>query len=691
MIKIFNATDKIFSSNGNIAINPLKCIETKKKSLNGWYVDVEIPIKHKDDIVQDMLCVVKTKSKLNPQAFRIKNISYTQRKVVFQAEHVMFDARDYFLLDVRPTNLSGLGALTYINERTDNISPFIIYSDIEAISTSYFIRKNLLEAWTIIEERYNGIFDADNWDISFTQNIGLDRGEIIAYGKNLQSIKVFEDWVNVVTKLYPVGKDGLLLPEKFIESETQYEKPYTKTITFESSLEEEEQTEENLIIELRSKAISYIEINQFPMVSYEISSVINQQMEIGDKIHVKHPLVNLLTEVLEYENDTISKRIKKIIFGNFTRDVKAKFDSIRDEIKQNTSKLSKQEIAINEQTNIINSLNKLGNVYIDENEILILDVLPKDQAQYVLRIGLGGFGFSSTGYEGPFEFAFTQDGQINANLITTGQMSLSRITGLNDRLSNIDLGISNITSTVSDLNNKTNVLEENVEGLTNTMKETGGLNALPNSVGYDGDEYWEGPVVSANNTDIQDNTRADIAFKLQNGIMSQTISIQNGTYTLSGLSKKLLELANIRLNINDVDIPLNDVNWKQFIYTFEVNSRSITIKLISDTDNAGYVSDLMINSGDLPQVWSLNQNETHTDTVQIGKGIKINASGVDTQFDAGADGIRIRNKTTNAVSTEFTTEGTKTDKLTAQSSLVAGLLTQRINGQVCMNNIGGVL
>lgn len=154
MIKIFNATDRVFSTAGNIIINPSKCIETRKKSLNGWYLDVEVPIKYKDYIQQDKLCVVKSKSKINPQAFRIKNIEYTSRKIVFQAQHVMFDAEDYFLLDVRPENKNGQNALSYINERTDKESPFTVYSDVTTTSTAYFIKKNMLEAWAIIEERW---------------------------------------------------------------------------------------------------------------------------------------------------------------------------------------------------------------------------------------------------------------------------------------------------------------------------------------------------------------------------------------------------------------------------------------------------------------------------------------------------------------------------------------------------------
>lgn len=158
MIKIFNANDKAFNTNGNIAINPLKCREIKKKSLNGWYVEVEVGIEHKDYIEQDKLCVIKSKSKANPQAFRIDSIRKNSTKISFTAKHVMFDAKDYFLTDVRPTNQNAQSALSYINSRTDKTSPFELYSNVTGLNTAYFVRKSLLEAWAIIEERYRRDF-----------------------------------------------------------------------------------------------------------------------------------------------------------------------------------------------------------------------------------------------------------------------------------------------------------------------------------------------------------------------------------------------------------------------------------------------------------------------------------------------------------------------------------------------------
>lgn len=63
-----------------------------------------------------------------------------------------------------------------------------------------------------------------------------------------------------------------------------------------------------------------------------------------------------------------------------------------------------------------------GYVFIDENEILIMDTQDKTTATNVWRWNSGGLGFSSTGYNGTFKTAMTSDGKIVADMITTGKM-----------------------------------------------------------------------------------------------------------------------------------------------------------------------------------------------------------------------------------------------------------------------------
>lgn len=656
MIKIFNADDRNFGTNGNIAIKPIKCIETKKKSLNGWYIDVEIPIEYKEYIDKDKLFVVKTKSKLNPQAFFIKDdspIEYTKTKIIFQAEHVMFMARDYFLVDVRPTSLNGAGVLNYINERTDKTSPFLVNSDVETITTAYFIRKSLFEAWSIIEERWGGVFDADNFNISLKQNVGQDRGEIIAYGKNLQGIKVFEDWSNVVTKLYPTGKDGLMLPEEYLESETQYDKSYTRTIHFETELEEELQTEENLINELRTKANAYLEENQFPKVSYEVTSDINQKMEIGDTIHVKHPLVDLQVEVLEYKYNVLTEKVQKIIFGNFARDVKQRFDEIKEEIKKQSLKISSQESTIEQQTALINNLNKLGNVYIDDNEILILDELPRENATNVLRIGMAGIGFSNDGYTGDYETAWTIDGKFNADFIKFGTLDGALIKA------------NSITSDKID---------------TNVLKN-GGSNIIKNSVrGYD--YGWTNIHKGYTSTEIRNNTVSQNCFFIGNKSSKQIIQVQNGAYTISWKYKKLIELASAKLKINGNEIVLDSLTWKTGSYTFEVKSNVIEIEIIGDTEDSCYLSDLMGNVGHIPHVWSSANGESSNGGVSISDKIIITASAAKVRHVMDNDSDRYENTETNEIVGKWTSEGLDTSSVTAKKGQIAGELIARHGNQV---------
>ncbi len=455
MIKIFEGKSNSFKSNGKIMINPIELKEYKKKSLNGWYIEVEVNIKYVDYIVKDDLCVIKSKSKINPQAFRIGNPTKNATTVKFTAYHVMFDSQNYMLDDVRPVNKSALNALEYINERTNVESPFVYSSDITGINTAYFQLKSLYEAWSVIEERWGGTFDADNWNITLSNNLGNSVGEMLVYQKNLNDISILEDWNEVVTELFPVGQNGLKLPEKCLNSDIKYNIPYSKKVEFSSDIENYDEdgnsidaTESELIAELRSKATKYLNENKYPKVSYEMSTNISEKFDINDKIIVKHPLVNLITEVQEYTYDHKRKKTDNLVFGNYKKDVSQKIFSFKESVNKIASQVVKNNDLLNQQKDIIQTLNKLGHVYIDDNEILVLDVLPKDKAKYVLRIGLGGIAFSENGYDGSFTTAWTLDGSFNADFIKSGKINTSLIEGYDELVSKVDT-VADLTKSIS--------------------------------------------------------------------------------------------------------------------------------------------------------------------------------------------------------------------------------------------------
>lgn len=432
MIKIFDSNAKSFNSNGIIVIKPIEAIEYKKSSLNGWYLEVTVSSKYKEYILKDRLCVIESKSKLSPQAFRIGNPEFDDDEIKFIANHVIFDAADYFLVDVRPTNMSANNALNWVNDRTDRKSPFKVSSDIEATNTHYFEHKNLLEAFSIIETEWGGSYDIDNWNIKLLKNIGSDKGKLLVYKKNLEGLTIKENWDDVCTRLYSKGPNDLMLPEIYLDSKIQYTQPYTKTLTFESNLDEDA-TEEQKIAELRNKTQEYLEDNCKPLVTYEISSsskLAIDNFDIGDIVHIKHPYVNLKVNVVEYTRNVETNRLTSVVLGNYIPDVKQRINSIKEGINKVSNSLSSQEKLIKEQTDLINSLGKKGLLIITDNEMLILDKLPKEEAKYVWRYNAAGWGFSENGYEGPFRMAATIDGSINADFINTGKLDVSLIDGL---------------------------------------------------------------------------------------------------------------------------------------------------------------------------------------------------------------------------------------------------------------------
>ena len=432
MLKLFesNATD--FSTNGLGVLKPLKLVEYKSVSIDEWYVVCYLPVNYLNLIEKDRILLVNTKEK-GYQAFRISNPYLKRTRIELKAYHIMYDAADYVLDDVRPTNLSSSAFLQWCNDRTDNPSPFNVDASIEGTLTHYFTRKTLFDSFVYAAENFGGYFDVDNYNLTLKSkdSIGSDKGVVISYGKNLEDWTIYEDWDYVVTKMLPVGQDGLLLPEQYLYADIEYKKPYTKVVEFQSDLEEA--TEEELISELRTKAQQYLDENKVPKVNYKIKSNINQTLVINDIVHVKHPLFSVDTNVISYQYNVITKQVEIIEFGNFKNDLKSWGNAINSNVQKAVEGASTNRELIQVQTNILNQFGKTGYLYRTDNEMYILDALPIEDATKVWRFGLGGIGYSDTGVDGLYKFALTQDGSfntafINANTIEANMLNVKGLT-----------------------------------------------------------------------------------------------------------------------------------------------------------------------------------------------------------------------------------------------------------------------
>lgn len=240
-------------------------------------------------------------------------------------------------------------------------------------------------------------------------------------------------------------------------------------------------------------------------------------------------------------------------------------------------------------------------------------------------------------------------------------------------------------------------LKLTIEGLQVEVTSKGGSNLLRNSVGFFGNEYWEGTIISYTNTDIQQNNVSNSAIYLQNAsILQQIYNIKNGIYNISFNYKKLIDLANVTVDINGETYELDSNSWIGFEKQIEIKQNNFYIKFTSDTNDSCYISDLILIEGQYSQVWSQNSNEVQTDTVEIGKGIQVNSTTTNTYTRIDSDGNRTTNITTGEVSMEATDKGVRTPYIgptldnqgnkKRNSAEFGGISTQQVENQTWISS-----
>ena len=447
MIKLFGITDRDFTSNGDRIIHAIRAKVTKQD--NGeFYLDLETDLSYVNDLTEGRIIVAPTPQ--GDQPFRVSNVQKTKNKLTTKALHVFFDSRNYLIADSYVVEKACNDALDHLNAATEPESPFLTISDITTVSSFRCVRKSLYEAiQTVLEpERWGGHLDIDGWTIGIRNEIGKDNGVEIRYAKNLKDITVDENWDNVVTQLMPVGKDGLLLPEKYVTSTTQYDLPYTKTVSFdqneivqddfknEAGELDETAYEQALINNLRQQAQSYVDTYCYPLVNYTLKANVEKLTNIGDTVRVIDDRLGLTiqTNVISYVYDCIQGAYKELEFGNFKRTLNNFANSIADKtqgmIEQNNQILQVTlSDELQEATNQI--MGVLGNSYCiyEGDKFLVVDSLPKETAKNVILINNGGIGFSNTGINGPFRSAWTIDNVFNAEAINVINFTADLIKG----------------------------------------------------------------------------------------------------------------------------------------------------------------------------------------------------------------------------------------------------------------------
>ena len=441
MISVYNSTEKLFDNNGLKILKPQKALIRKED--NGEYsLSVKDNIEYLDFYQEGM--IIRTDTPWGKQGFRITNVEVDNNYIILKANHLYFDSKRYVITDSYVVDKNLNDALDYLNNTCETKTPFTTISDVETRNSFRCVRKTLEEAIVTLIERWGGHLVRDNFNIGIRKVIGEDRGVTLEAGKNITKLNSKENWDEVITKILPVGKDGILLEEKYIKTiDNLYELPYTKVISFsqdeieESSYENKEKFKEALRADLRNKAKKYLEDNKFPKVNYVVEAYLKNISDVGDLIRVKHPKCNveLLTNVIALEYDCILEKYKKIEFGNFKSKLKDLVSHVQKQVeevvkKDTDVKINNLSQELEKSTTSINdSFGKSHVIYENRDELLIVDSLPKENAKYVIKINSKGIGFSENGINGVFNSAWTIDGTLNMQHINVINLVADMIKG----------------------------------------------------------------------------------------------------------------------------------------------------------------------------------------------------------------------------------------------------------------------
>ena len=478
MIRVFGQTDTSFSSNGDVVLQPLKA-KVHKEDNGAFHLNIETSLEYVDHLVEGNIIVANTPQ--GDQAFRINNVTKTKNKLTTKCNHVFFDSKNYLIVDSYVVNKTCNDALDHLNSATEPQSEFTTLSDVGTVDSFRCIRKSLYEAIQTVLGRWGGHLVRDNFNIEIRTSIGQDNGVTVQYKKNLKEITCEENWDNVVTKLLPVGKDGILLnaidstASLYVESTVQYNLPYTKTVSFsQDDINEEDYSTEllyqqALIDDLTLQATEYVEQNCIPQVNYTLKANLDKITDVGDTVEVidERLGIDIMTNVIAYDYDCLLEQYTEIEFGNFKNTLSGLANNITASITQTVdNQMQGISVSINEQlqeaTDTI--MGVMGDSYVvyDGDQILVLDSLPQETATNVIRINNGGIGFSQSGINGTFVSAWTIDGTLNMQAINVINLVADIIKGGTLKLG-AHLNASGIMELYDNANNLVGVM--NSDGL----------------------------------------------------------------------------------------------------------------------------------------------------------------------------------------------------------------------------------
>lgn len=283
------------------------------------------------------------------QGFRISEVTTSlDGTLEVVAHHVFYDLSANLIADTYVVNKTAKAALDQLLGAANSPHGFSASSSDNSHRSSARIVRTPLSAALLDDSdnsfisRWGGELTFDNWHIHHAPRIGANRGVVIRDRKNLTGYESVLDYTTIVTRILPVGYDGLLLPELYVDSPRigDYVAPRIKVIRYgqvKAIKDPDKPREDELPLEqaharlreLAKAEFSSCHVDQ-PHCAYKISFVDLastkeyegfydlETVTLGDTVTVRHDDLNvaLTARVVAYDFDPLAGEYISIELGS---------------------------------------------------------------------------------------------------------------------------------------------------------------------------------------------------------------------------------------------------------------------------------------------------------------------------------------------------------------------------------------
>lgn len=243
MIILYGTTETKFTSNGlgvldHDIINPV--IE---ESANGTFkLSFDYPLSGIcGNRIGRRMYVKADDPDVEGNIFKIYNLEKNDGILSVVAFQVANEFNNNWIEHTNIMGKNGQSALDQMKSNLTNSTRFNFFSDITTTANSEVVRLNPL-TWLIdsstdnsFVNRWGGEIKRDGFNIRMFKQRGSDNGVQIRWRKNLSSYNVKWDDTTVVTRIRPVGYNGLTLPELYVDSPklANYGDPIIKEVKYD--------------------------------------------------------------------------------------------------------------------------------------------------------------------------------------------------------------------------------------------------------------------------------------------------------------------------------------------------------------------------------------------------------------------------------------------------------------------------